>query len=106
VKVWWRSDYLPYSFANQLCRGGNHSYNAATKNALDYLYAEWHYKCAGLVCYGGAARGTRAAHHLKPVLNSLLLVHAGDVAIGIGPDSFVDGKSRGTLDWSIPHSRS
>ncbi|HUX04821.1 MAG TPA: NAD(P)H-dependent oxidoreductase [Acidimicrobiales bacterium] len=70
----------------------NHSYNAATKNALDFLYHEWRYKGAGLVCYGGGARGTRAAQHLKPVLNSLRLIHAGDVAIGLDGDSFVDGE--------------
>lgn len=70
----------------------NHSYNAATKNALDFLYREWRYKSAGLVCYGGGAHGTRAAQHLKPVLNSLRLVHAGDVAIGLNADSFVDGE--------------
>jgi len=70
----------------------NHSYNAATKNALDFLDEEWRYKSAGLVCYGGGARGTRATQHLKPVLNSLRLVHAGDVTIAMGPYSFVDGE--------------
>jgi NAD(P)H-dependent FMN reductase len=61
----------------------NHSFNAATKNAIDYLYAEWRYKAVGVVCYGGGARGTRAAQHLKPVLSALKMIHAGDVAVGL-----------------------
>ena len=69
----------------------NHSYNAATKNAIDYLYAEWRYKAAGIVCYGGGARGTRAAQHLKPVLSALKMVHAGDVAVGLTEAPVVDG---------------
>ena len=69
----------------------NHSYNAATKNALDYLYEEWRYKAAGIVCYGGGARGTRAAQHLKTVLSSLRMVHVGDVAVGLSETPVVDG---------------
>ncbi|HSN02193.1 MAG TPA: NAD(P)H-dependent oxidoreductase [Acidimicrobiales bacterium] len=74
----------------------NHSYNAATKNALDYLYKEWRYKAAGIVCYGGGARGTRAAQHLKTVLSSLKMVHVGDVAVGLGDAPVVDGEFAGT----------
>jgi NAD(P)H-dependent FMN reductase len=50
----------------------NHSYNAMTKNALDYLYAEWQYKPAGLVTYGaGVSAGLRAGAHLQLVLSYL-----------------------------------
>ncbi|MFJ9588049.1 NADPH-dependent FMN reductase [Streptomyces acidicola] len=52
----------------------NHGYNAATKNAIDYLHREWRYKAVGLVSYGGVAAGTRAAQALKPVLVSLKAV--------------------------------
>jgi NAD(P)H-dependent FMN reductase len=52
----------------------NHGFNAALKNALDYLSAEWQYKPAGLVSYGGVAAGTRAVQMLKPVLSALKLV--------------------------------
>ena len=69
----------------------NHSFNAATKNALDYLYEEWRYKAAGIVCYGGGARGTRAAQHLKTVLLALKMVHAGDVAVGLSEAPVTDG---------------
>jgi NAD(P)H-dependent FMN reductase len=46
----------------------NHSFNAPLKNAIDFLYAEWQYKPAGFVSYGGVAGGTRAVQALKPVL--------------------------------------
>ena len=49
----------------------NHSYNAAVKNALDYLHAEWNYKPVGFVSYGGVAAGTRAMTALKPVVAAL-----------------------------------
>lgn len=40
------------------------------KNALDFLYAEWNDKAAGIVCYGSSG-GLRAAEHLKSVLGEL-----------------------------------
>jgi len=49
----------------------NHSYNAALKNALDYLHVEWNYKPVGFVSYGGVSAGTRAQAALKPVLGAL-----------------------------------
>ncbi|HEY0933599.1 MAG TPA: NAD(P)H-dependent oxidoreductase [Trebonia sp.] len=46
----------------------NNSYNAATKNAIDYLYHEWRDKPVGMVSYGGnIGAGTRAVQALKPV---------------------------------------
>ena len=49
----------------------NHSFNAAIKNALDYLHTEWAYKPVGFVSYGGVAAGTRALQALKPVVVAL-----------------------------------
>jgi NAD(P)H-dependent FMN reductase len=49
----------------------NHSFNAATKNALDYLSAEWVDKPAAFVSYGAVAGGTRAVQALKQVLIAL-----------------------------------
>jgi len=40
------------------------------KNALDYLYAEWNDKAAGVVAYG-AENGARAAEHLRQVFGEL-----------------------------------
>jgi len=39
-------------------------YPAPLRNALEYLYAEWGYKPAGIVSYGGVSAGTRAAKNL------------------------------------------
>ena len=69
----------------------NHSFNAATKNAIDFLYHEWRHKAAGIVSYGGAAMGTRAAQALKPVLAAVKLVHAGDVTIPLVSVPVKDG---------------
>lgn len=74
----------------------NHSFNAATKNALDFLYYEWRYKPAGIVCYGGAALGTRAAQALKPVFSSLKIFHAGDVTVPLKTVPVVDGVFSGS----------
>ena len=52
----------------------NHSFNAATKNALDFLHTEWADKAVGLVTYGGVSAGTRAMVALKPVLSALRMV--------------------------------
>jgi NAD(P)H-dependent FMN reductase len=52
----------------------NHSYPAALKNAIDFLWAEWNDKAAGIVSYGNAG-GTRAAEHLRGVLSAVGIVH-------------------------------
>jgi NAD(P)H-dependent FMN reductase len=56
----------------------NHSFNAATKNALDYLSQEWRDKPAGIVSYGGASGGSRAAQMLAQVLGALRMVTVAD----------------------------
>lgn len=52
----------------------NHGFNAALKNAIDFLFREWQHKPVGFVSYGGVAAGTRAVQMLKPVLVALKLV--------------------------------
>jgi NAD(P)H-dependent FMN reductase len=52
----------------------NHSFNAAIKNALDYLHYEWHFKAVGFASYGGVAAGTRALQALKPPLTALKML--------------------------------
>lgn len=49
----------------------NYAFNAALKNAIDYLFTEWQHKAAGIVSYGGVAAGTRATQMLKQVLTAL-----------------------------------
>ncbi len=48
----------------------NHSIPAVLKNALDYLWYEWHDKPAGFVSYGSAG-GARAVEHLRQVMGEL-----------------------------------
>lgn len=43
-------------------------------NALDYLVAEWTYKPAGIVSYGGVSGGLRAAQALKLLLTTLKIM--------------------------------
>lgn len=52
----------------------NRGYNAATKNALDYLSKEWRRKPVGFVGYGGVAAGARSIQGLVPVVSALGMV--------------------------------
>lgn len=45
----------------------NHSMSAALKNAIDYLFFEWHYKPVTFVSYGSLAGGSRAVEHLRGI---------------------------------------
>jgi len=59
----------------------NSSMNAATKNALDYLYVEWHYKPLGIVSYGGISGGLRAAQAIKQVGAALKMIVMPDTVM-------------------------
>jgi NAD(P)H-dependent FMN reductase len=59
----------------------NASMNAATKNALDYLYVEWHYKPLGIVSYGGISGGLRAAQAIKQVGAALKMIVMPDTVM-------------------------
>lgn len=52
----------------------NYGYNAAIKNAIDYLHNEWKHKPVGLLSYGGVSAGTRAAQMLKQVITTLSMM--------------------------------
>jgi len=45
----------------------NHSTSAALKNAIDYLFSEWHYKPVSFLSYGSLAGGSRAVEHLRQI---------------------------------------
>jgi len=49
----------------------NYGFNAALKNAIDYLHFEWQYKPVGFVSYGGVSGGTRAVQMIKQVVTTL-----------------------------------
>jgi NAD(P)H-dependent FMN reductase len=52
----------------------NHSTSGVLKNAIDYLYAEWHNKAAAFVSYG-ALGGARAIEHLRAIMSELQVAH-------------------------------
>jgi NAD(P)H-dependent FMN reductase len=56
----------------------NHGLTAPLKNAIDYLHQEWTYKPVGLVSYGGAVGGIRAAQMIKQVVLSVRMVPVND----------------------------
>ncbi|HUZ56139.1 MAG TPA: NAD(P)H-dependent oxidoreductase [Streptosporangiaceae bacterium] len=57
----------------------NYGLNAAIKNAIDYLNAEWRYKPVGFASYGGVAAGTRSVQMLKQVSTVLKMVPLSEV---------------------------
>ncbi len=72
----------------------NHSFNAATKNALDYLHREWQDKPVGLVTYGGVSAGTRSANHLKVVLGALKMIPITEAVNIPFVNQFIDDDGR------------
>ena len=48
----------------------NRSTSGVLKNAIDYLFAEWHNKAVGFVSYGSVG-GARAAEHLRLIAGEL-----------------------------------
>ncbi|MDQ3152164.1 MAG: NAD(P)H-dependent oxidoreductase [Actinomycetota bacterium] len=68
----------------------NHSTSGVLKNAIDYLYVEWHNKAAGFVSYG-LNGGTRAVEHLRLVMGELQVADVrAQVALSLFTD-FADG---------------
>jgi NAD(P)H-dependent FMN reductase len=71
----------------------NFAMTAPLKNALDYLSAEWEYKPVGLVTYGGASGGMRAAEMIKQVLVTLRMMPvAPGLALHFAGKQVVDGE--------------
>lgn len=52
----------------------NHGTPPALVNAFDYVSAEWGYKAAAFVSYGGVSGGVRAVQMTKPMLAALRMV--------------------------------
>jgi NAD(P)H-dependent FMN reductase len=52
----------------------NHGTSPALLNAIDFLFAEWNYKPAGFVSYGGPSAGMRSVQSLKPVLTGVRMM--------------------------------
>ncbi|MFF4880487.1 NADPH-dependent FMN reductase [Micromonospora sp. NPDC000668] len=64
----------------------NRSIPAALKNGIDYLYAEWTGKVAGVLSYG-VQGGNRAADHLRAILTEVRTVV---VPTGVALSIFTD----------------
>jgi NAD(P)H-dependent FMN reductase len=64
----------------------NHATSGALKNALDYLYAEWNNKAAGMVAYGSVG-GARAVENLRLILGELQIA---DVRTAVHLSLFTD----------------
>ena len=64
----------------------NHSTSGALKNAIDFLFAEWHNKAVGFVGYG-SANGTRAVEHLRHIIAEVMMA---DVRTSVGLSLFDD----------------
>ena len=87
----------------------NHSYNAALKNALDYLNREWAYKPVAFVSYGGVSGGLRAVQAVKPVVAALRMTPIVDAVTipmvksmvddeGFHPNDVVAASAKPVLD--------
>lgn len=64
----------------------NRSVPAVLKNAIDFLYAEWHNKAAAFVAYG-AVGGAHAVEHLRGVLSEVQVAHVqSQVSLGLYTD--------------------
>jgi len=74
----------------------NYSTPPALVNALDHLYAEWNYKAAGLVSYGGISGGMRAVQMLKLTLLGLKMMPVNE-AVPIPFFSQMMDKESGTF---------
>lgn len=45
----------------------NHSISPVLKNAVDYLFYEWHYKPVSFISYGSLAGGSRSVEHWRGI---------------------------------------
>jgi NAD(P)H-dependent FMN reductase len=72
----------------------NYGFNAAIKNAIDYLNAEWQHKPVGFASYGGVAAGTRAVQMLKQVVTTLKMVPVFEAVSIPFVQQFLDDEKR------------
>jgi NAD(P)H-dependent FMN reductase len=49
----------------------NFGFNAPLKNAIDFLFHEWHYKPVAFVSYGAVSGGLRAVQMMKQVVTAV-----------------------------------
>ena len=79
----------------------NHSTSGTLKNAIDFIYAEWNDKAAGVVSYG-VSMGLRAAEHLRLILGELQIA---DVRQQVGFSLVTDFENYSTFAPAPQHAR-
>ena len=79
----------------------NHSTSASLKNAIDFIYAEWNNKAAGVVSYG-ASMGLRAAEHLRLIMGELQIA---DVRQQVGFSLMTDFENYSTFAPAPQHAK-
>ena len=52
----------------------NYSFSPALKNAVDYLFVEWHRKPVAFISYGGPSSGSRGVAAMRPVMAATSMV--------------------------------
>ncbi|HEY0665648.1 MAG TPA: NAD(P)H-dependent oxidoreductase [Gallionella sp.] len=80
----------------------NHGTSATLKNAIDFLYAEWNNKAAGIVSYGSIG-GARAAEHLRLVMGELQIA---DVRAQVMLSLFTDFENFTAFKPATMHEKS
>jgi NAD(P)H-dependent FMN reductase len=94
----------------------NYSFNAALKNAIDYLNREWAYKPVGFVSYGGVSGGLRAVQMIKQVVTTLRMIPVTDAVTipmvrtmideeGFHPTDIVSASAKVMLDELVKVGR-
>ena len=82
----------------------NHSAPPSLVNAIDYLVAEWGYKPAGFVSYGGISGGLRGVQHVKPLLCGLKMVPVVEMVTLTMFTRFVD-EATGAVTPDATHAK-
>jgi NAD(P)H-dependent FMN reductase len=80
----------------------NHSFPGALKNAIDFLYSEWHDKPAAFVGYGtAAAGGARSVQALRSVAVAVKMFPIGASVLIPSVRQRIDGDGRFVADDSL-----
>lgn len=80
----------------------NHGVPGALKNAIDYLFREWHHKAAGFVGYGSAG-GVRAVEQLRLVMGEVMVA---DVRAQVMLSLFTDFENFSAFKPAPAHEKS
>lgn len=76
----------------------------ALVNALDHLYAEWHYKPVGFVSYGGVSGGLRSVQMTKAIVTALRMMPLPEAVVLPSVASLVD-VAAGTFAATDGHAK-